>query len=725
MKTARPCQLELPSSCSLVSDLPGRIRLRCEQLVDSANLRRHCRLTLYSCHWLESFRINPLSGSLTVCFPDGRRQELGLLLKDAFEQPELLPCTPIAEADLSLAGSLKRLNSRQALRHGGMAACLVGIDLVFPIPAILLSGATALLLLPLLGSVIKHVRHRHELPVDSLDLGFSAVLISQGLAGEALVDLAIGDASTALQSVFLQGGLDPLARGLVDRLGHTITIAITAPWAADKQLVDVKAGDRYQAEPQSLIYLSSRIRSGELTVFNRLVDGEWTPRLLGVGECLQPGSFVIQGQAELEVEQSMLNHAIYGQSHRPSSTRLQQSRVQQGLVIYRRLMAPALMACGTYWYFTGAIQRSLSAFQFNPLNDWQTSILASRLTAIAELRLHSLQIRDPDCLPILGKISHVVISRSCLDQIGGIRPIEHPAPDSPLASRTLLQLLAGIQRYLVTEDSIPIWSTQLSLSEDALAVESLNLSNGSGGWRVQLADGRVFDLAQQPNPPAGIPRTHLNPLEIRQGDQLMGYVELRTSPDPSWMELSKALDELGVTIHIVGSDERERIAQMVEPLGIPDPSTIHGCCGWAERLALVQELQADGSGVAYVGYVLNDMPAAFQADVSISIDVDDDSAFSERICDVVIDQDAAWIARLIDMSRRLEATANSNFGLIGITHLLSAAATATALINPLQTVLLADLPLVLAELRNLAVMANLKGRKRFNSPTTLKPTTVK
>ena len=69
------------------------------------------------------------------------------------------------------------------------------------------------------------------------------------------------------------------------------------------------------------------------------------------------------------------------------------------------------------------------------------------------------------------------------------------------------------------------------------------------------------------------------------------------------------------------------------------------------------------------------------------------------------------------MSRRLEATANSNIGLIGITHLLSAAATATAWFNPLQTVLLADLPLVLAELRNLAVMSNLKGRKRFNSPS--------
>ena len=710
-------QIVIPSACSLISDLPGRIRLRSDQLIDSEELRRHCRLTLYSCHWLVSFRINPLSGSLSVRFPDGRRQELGLLLKDAFAPPDLLPSSTIAEGDLSLGGGLKRLNTRQALRHGGVAAMIVGVDLIFPIPALLLSGATALMLFPLMGSVIKHIRSHHELPVDSLDLGFSTVLISQGLAGEALIDLAIGDASTALQSAFLQGGLDPLARGLVDRLGHAITVTITAPWAGEKQLLEIKVGDRYRGEPQSLIYLKSRIHSGELTVFNRLVDGEWAPRLLKAGDSLQPGSFVIQGQAELVVEQTMLNHAIYTQSHRPSGARLQQTRVQQGLNLYKRLVAPALLACGTFWYFSGAIQRSLSAFQFNPLNDWQTSNLASRLTAMAELRLHSLQIRDPDSLTILGKISHIVISRSCLDQIGGIMPIEHLQPGSALPDHTLLSLLAGMQRYLVTNDSIPIWSTQLSLGEDPLAVKQLDLDNGAGGWRVQLDDGRVFDVAQQANPPASIPRTHLNPLEIRLDDQVIGYVELRTSPDPSWIELSKALSELGVVIHIVGSDRRERIAQMVEPLALPNPETIHGECSWSERLDLVKQLQADGSGVAYVGYVMNDMPAAFQADVSISIDVDDDSAFTEGICDVVIDEDAAWIARLIDMSRRLEATANSNFGLIGITHLLSAAATATALINPLQTVLLADLPLVLAELRNLAVMSNLKGRKRFNSPS--------
>jgi hypothetical protein len=39
--------------------------------------------------------------------------------------------------------------------------------------------------------------------------------------------------------------------------------------------------------------------------------------------------------------------------------------------------------------------------------------------------------------------------------------------------------------------------------------------------------------------------------------------------------------------------------------------------------------------------------------------------------------------------------------MIGLTHLLSSVATAGLTISPLQTVLLADIPLVLAELRSL------------------------
>jgi len=60
-----------------------------------------------------------------------------------------------------------------------------------------------------------------------------------------------------------------------------------------------------------------------------------------------------------------------------------------------------------------------------------------------------------------------------------------------------------------------------------------------------------------------------------------------------------------------------------------------------------------------------------------------------------------WLPRLVVLSRSLKHTADGNAVMIGLTHVLSSVATAGLAISPLQTVLLADIPLLLAELRNI------------------------
>jgi hypothetical protein len=68
--------------------------------------------------------------------------------------------------------------------------------------------------------------------------------------------------------------------------------------------------------------------------------------------------------------------------------------------------------------------------------------------------------------------------------------------------------------------------------------------------------------------------------------------------------------------------------------------------------------------------------------------------------------DVYWLARIIAMSRRMESLAVSNFALIGGSNLVAAVAASSLWINPLTTVLLSDLPLLLAGLRNLSLMGS-------------------
>jgi cation transport ATPase len=119
---------------------------------------------------------------------------------------------------------------------------------------------------------------------------------------------------------------------------------------------------------------------------------------------------------------------------------------------------------------------------------------------------------------------------------------------------------------------------------------------------------------------------------------------------------------------------------------------------------LVQRLQQSGQGVGYIGYVLHDLPALAQADVSLGLDVDDDSRYLSTICDLSLGSDALWLPRLIKISRSMQRASDQNFSLLAASQVLASLATAAGWIVPLQTVLLSDVPLLLAELNNLLAL---------------------
>lgn len=87
--------------------------------------------------------------------------------------------------------------------------------------------------------------------------------------------------------------------------------------------------------------------------------------------------------------------------------------------------------------------------------------------------------------------------------------------------------------------------------------------------------------------------------------------------------------------------------------------------------------------------------------VAIGLDFDEAGMLTNKLCDLSLSRDPPWLQRLVVLSRSLQHTADGNAVMIGLTHLLSSVATAGLAITPLQTVLLADIPLLLAELRNI------------------------
>lgn len=688
------------------SRLPKRLRVSSRELITSPILRHHCNITLTCCHWLHGFRINSLNGNIILRFPRHRQHDVEVLLTHALR-------LPTTDTDLiSPLGELRAARwqaneaGRLAARHGAAIGAILIAEILLPLPLALMTAGAIFSLIPLLKEIKHRLQHQESSNHAILELAFSGLLISQGLPGESMLDQLFGDATQTLKGVVSgEEEFHAESRELVDRLGEHIKLDLIDSDRSSCKLSEAKKGDRYHVSLQSHIFLPSLVIEGDCIILNRLYDGNWKPLHLKTGDTIQGGGFVVKGNGLLEVLKPLKECDTYHIPHRHERSELHKVETEQSIETYYNWMTPILLTAGGVSTALGATERALGLLRFTPVYSWETSNISARLTAMATLQLHGIHLNDPEALIALGKVKHLVISRSCLDRIGGIKTHEHINHSSGIKKGGILKILAGVQDFLLENDDVPIWSDQLHKVKnpaDVVDVEINDLLNE--GWRITLADGRQLTMNEMRQAAAETLQRHLNPLEIWEGETFLGYVDLITEPGPGWSGVCEALETLGLEVHVVGVDSKAKMMELVKSLNVKQESHLHGGFHAEERMSLVRELQERGEGVAYVGYVLCDMPALSQADVSIGIEVDADSIFSSCICHVVIGPDVHWLPRMISLSRRLQHVTDTNFGLLVSTSLITAIGSAANWFNPLATVVFYNVPVVLAGLRNITAM---------------------
>jgi hypothetical protein len=676
------------------SDLPGRLRLNLEDLRHSPTLRRHCDRVLTACHWLHGFRLNRLAGSLSVRFPEARRAEVLHLLREALAPPA---SNVEADAARSAGGAVSlRPSPPLLLRHGALCSLALALDLWIGLPALLINGAAALLTLPLLTHAWKELRRRPPQFTEVLDVGLSALLLRQGLGREVLVDQLLEDGSEALQRVEEEETREPAPSDVLRRLGSAARV-LPADGQAPLPLSAVEIGDRMRLAPGSRVWLTLELVEGQLGVIRPAEARLWSPRAIEPGQRLEPGWLVVTGEGVARVESTLAEEVRF---HLPPAlaSPATETTLPQRLLRLQELLDPLLLALGGVWAVTGAMERAMAAFQFNPLSDWRTSEVALRLATRADMRHHGLHLAHPRVLVDLARVDHLLVSPDCLDRLGRQVPRERLRRGCGLRRGDLLRLVANLRHHLLQPTREANWRPLPREGWPALATAdtpdpwrpvAVSCAAGGRGWRVELEGGRQLAVVHAN---ARADARGAETLEVRDGDGVLGTVTLDRQVDPAWREVCEHLGRMGIT---------------VVPLEPPDDAGDD--VGW--RLEAVMALQRQGRVVAWLGDDLADIPAMTRADVAVGLPSANSHLLPSALLDLTVGEDPRWVPRLVALSRELERASRANLWLIGLTHLLSSLASAGLAVTPLQMVLLADLPLVLAELNNRG--ASLRRRQRM------------
>lgn len=698
MQADPPLASDLETSLwSIASDLPGRLRILSGDLLHSPLLRSHCRQVLGSCHWLDHFRINAIAGSLCITYPRDRRGELEALLDQALN---------LSNVDQAFAAFLvprfdgQRIRGR--LTHAAACLALIGLEGSLALPMAVMAPLAAVLLWPVLRQVARELRQR-ELSLESVELSFSSLMVQQGFSAEALLDLAIDDAVNLAQSAVASDALQLDTDHLLARLGDRVSLRVITPAgeAAALSLRSVSAGQVIQLQRGETTFVAARLVCGALIVVNRLANGDWRPRQVTVGDVLGAGGLILNGEAVARVEHGFDADPAYALLHAHSNSRpVEQGRDGEPWVDrYKRLAPPLQLGLSGGFLAIGSVDGALATLQFNALSDWDEQRVASELTAIADLRLHRLQTRSGPALKIIGGLRHLLISRSCLEGMGGSVWRETLVGDSP-EQGSLLALLAGLQAWICGHEGPELWFSPEREVENPVAVSHVAWAPLQEGWRITGEDGRRWLVRERheessaSDAPAGFA------LEVWRDDLMLGWLVLRCEPDRRWLQSCRQLRALGIEIHLIGAEGAGPLAELAAALEVEE-THVHTTATPMERWQVVERLQQGGERVGYLGAVFQDLSAMERADVSIGLDVDASSRHVASLCDLALSRDILWLPRLVRISRGLEQTSRQNFALVVTSQLAATLATAVGWIAPLQMVLLADVPRLLAELNNL------------------------
>ncbi len=139
---------------------------------------------------------------------------------------------------------------------------------------------------------------------------------------------------------------------------------------------------------------------------------------------------------------------------------------------------------------------------------------------------------------------------------------------------------------------------------------------------------------------------------VAYGDELAGAIELQPALRPGVKEVVRQLRERGLTVHIMSGDHIAPTQALATDLGIDH--------FFAEVLPhdksrLVEELQAQGRHVCFIGDGINDTLALQRADVSVSLRAG--STLAANTAQIILmDESLAQLVQLFELARRFDVT---------------------------------------------------------------------
>ncbi|WP_366140983.1 heavy metal translocating P-type ATPase [uncultured Desulfovibrio sp.] len=609
------------------------------------------------------------------------------LLGGTAQAQDAMPAPRIPWKRLAVAGGFAILSELMELvRHWealppdhGMASWTVAgwpvltlLPLLFAIIAILLGGLTTY--------------RKGWLAVSNLDLNINA-LMSVAVTGavligqfpEAAMVMVLFNVSEAIEARALDRARNAI-RDLLALAPATATVLREDGSWQEADIRTVAAGSRVRVRPGEKIALDGLVLDGHSLVDQSPITGESMPVEKQAGDTVYAGTLNTSGSFEFRVTAAATDTTLARIIHAVEEAQGSRAPMQRLVDTFARCYTPAVFVVallaavvpplflGTAW--TDAVYTALVLLVIGcpcalvistPVSIVSGMAAATRYGILIKGGLFLEQGRRLDCLALdkTGTLTCGTPRQTDCLCTGQEDETEVRSLAASLAARSD-HPVSGAIAQAAAKDGIPLRDV-----DDFTALPGQGVSGVMAGQRWYLGNRSL--AASLGRCPAEVGE-RIARLE-QQGKTVVALVgdkgvqallAVADTPKASSLEAVRELKELGVRTVMLTGDNGHAAAAIARQVGVDD---FRADLLPADKLAVIEELEARGHRVGMVGDGINDAPALARADIGFAMAGNGTDTAIETADVALMDDDLRKIPRFIRLSRATFAILVQNIAL--------------------------------------------------------------
>lgn len=383
----------------------------------------------------------------------------------------------------------------------------------------------------------------------------------------------------------------------------------------------VRVGDVLQVLPGEAFPADAVVLAGQTSVDEALLTGESTPLLRQAGDGVIAGSHNLTGAVEVQVQKvgpdtryAQIVALMEQASTSKPQIALLADRVAKPFLLL--VLLAAGLACWWWWPTDPgrAMMVTVAILVVTCPCALSLATPAAMLASAGALARRGIMVRNLRALETLAQVDTVVFDKTgTLTRDAFVLERMHLRPGAnPDQVLALAAALADVSLHPISRAVVQHARSQGRLAP-APALTQVQEVMGQGVM-AQSPHGQVrlgsAAFCEVNRPVAQGPVAH-----ISDASGWLASFEWREDLRPDARATVQALQEQGVQVHLLSGDRPEAAQRVAELTGI---GNARGACLPNDKLAALQQAQAQGGRLAMVGDGLNDGPVLAGADVSFA-----------------------------------------------------------------------------------------------------------